>query len=265
MSYVGNVKKGTATHLVGSTLYGTCGTASGTVAKVGTLSNFDALLTGVTVHLKMTNSNTASAPTLNVNGTGAKPIVRYGTTAVGTTATTSWYAGSVVSFTYDGTSWVVNDYKENTNTTYTAGTNIQINGTTISATDKTFQNDDIFGINASGTIASGGNVTDVKSDLYTYTGTRYNDLFVGTLEIAFDANATGTRFFATSLTEASSTTPSRVDSVRIKAADNGKTVMTIPLTAQLYPGKKIGIQLWQNSGATLGWTVSMVGRLLYSG
>ena len=110
MSYVGNVKKGTATHLVGSTLYGTCGTASGTVAKVGTLSNFDALLTGVTVHLKMTNSNTASAPTLNVNGTGAKPIVRYGTTAVGTTATTSWYAGSVVSFTYDGTSWVVNDY-----------------------------------------------------------------------------------------------------------------------------------------------------------
>lgn len=132
MSYVGQVKKGSTTHLVGSTLYGTCSTAAGTVAKVGTLANFDQLITGVTVHLKFTNSNTAANPTLNINGTGAKPIVRYGTTAVGNTATTSWYAGSIVSLTYDGTSWVLNDYKQDANTTYSAGTGLSLSGTQFS-------------------------------------------------------------------------------------------------------------------------------------
>ena len=64
----------------------------------------------------MSNANSVANPTLNVNSTGAKPIMRYGTTTPGTTNTLSWYAGSVVSFTYDGTNWVQNDYKENTNT-----------------------------------------------------------------------------------------------------------------------------------------------------
>ena len=45
----------------------------------------------------------------------------YGTTKPGTTATASWYAGSVVSFTYDGTYWVQNDYKSDTNTQTVSG------------------------------------------------------------------------------------------------------------------------------------------------
>jgi hypothetical protein len=116
-SYVGKVTdtNGT-TGPVGSTLYGTCDTAAATVAKVVTLENFDELLTGVTIHVKFTNSNSATNPTLNVNGTGAKHIYRYGTTVPSTSASWSWYGGAVVSFTYDGSAWIMNDMIGNDNT-----------------------------------------------------------------------------------------------------------------------------------------------------
>lgn len=114
MGYVGKITAGGTTHLVGSTLYGTCSTAANQAAKVVTCTNFSELVTGVTIHVKFTNSNTASNATLNVNSTGAKNLCRYGTTGVGTTVKSSWSAGAVVSFTYDGTSWVMNDYIEDT-------------------------------------------------------------------------------------------------------------------------------------------------------
>lgn len=123
MSYVGKITDTAGnTHLVGSTLYGTCTTGVGTAAKVVTCANFDKLETGVTIHVKFSNSNTASNPTLNVNSTGAKPIYMYGTTAVETTTSTSWQAGAVVSFTYDGTGWMMNyGVDKNTDTKNTAG------------------------------------------------------------------------------------------------------------------------------------------------
>lgn len=128
MSYVGKVTAGGSTHLVGSTLYGTCATAAGTAAKVVTCANFDQLIEGVTIHVKFTYSNTAANPTLNVNSTGAKNIYRYGTTAPSTSVATSWNDGSVVSFTYDGTYWQMNnwlntDTDNNTTYTFANGTN----------------------------------------------------------------------------------------------------------------------------------------------
>lgn len=75
--------------------YATCTTAGGTAAKVATISSVNGatpqfeLFTGLTVRVKFTNSNTVANPTLNVNSTGARPIVRYGTTAPSTTAATS--------------------------------------------------------------------------------------------------------------------------------------------------------------------------------
>jgi hypothetical protein len=96
--------------------YGVCGTAAATAAKTVTVSNFS-LETGATVIVKFTNNNTASSPTLNVNSTGAKPIYRYGSTATGTSqTTTAWRAGAVQMFIYDGTGWI-RDYWSNT--TYT--------------------------------------------------------------------------------------------------------------------------------------------------
>ena len=109
MGYIGDVTIGSNSYPIGSTLYGTCATTAGTPAKVVTMANFDTLKTGVTIHVKFTNSNTASAPTLNVNNTGAKVIYRYQGTAPSTTEYSSWQAGAVISFTYDGTYWIMND------------------------------------------------------------------------------------------------------------------------------------------------------------
>lgn len=115
MGTIGKIKQGSTTHLVASTAYGTCDTAAATAAKVATIQDSQAftLMTGVTVHIKMTNANGVASPTLNVNSTGAKRIKRYGTTDPGTAASSSWNAGAVVSFTYDGTYWQMNDW-ENT-------------------------------------------------------------------------------------------------------------------------------------------------------
>lgn len=105
-------------HNIASTAYAVCSTGGNVKAKEVTLTGFT-LVTGVTIHIKFIDANGAANPTLNVNGTGAKPIVVYGTAAAGTTnETTGWQAGAILSLTYDGTSWV-RDQGYNTNTTYT--------------------------------------------------------------------------------------------------------------------------------------------------
>ena len=86
--------------------YGVCSTAAGTAAKTVQVENFS-LEEGAVVIVKFTNTNSASSPTLNVNGTGAKAIMRYGTTAASTSSSTSgWSAGAVQLLVYDGTNWV---------------------------------------------------------------------------------------------------------------------------------------------------------------
>ena len=111
-------------HIVSTSLYGTCATAAGTAAKIVLLSdsNIDSvpLVTGMTLKVKFTNANTVASPTLTIqNSAGsstlvaAKNIYRYGTTAPSTSATTSWQNNQVVTFTYDGTSWMLNDWTAN--------------------------------------------------------------------------------------------------------------------------------------------------------
>ena len=117
---MGVIQKVTAdgnTHLIASTAYGECTTEGATAAKTvnitgdGTTTVPFTLIKGTTIHVKFTNVNSAENPTLNVNSTGAKPIVKYGTTGVGTLSTRAWHGGSVVALTYDGTSWVIDSYK----------------------------------------------------------------------------------------------------------------------------------------------------------
>lgn len=104
------------TYFLGSNAYLTCSSNAETVAKeVPSDSNLsiDYLFTGMTVHILFTNSNTASNPTLNLCSLGAKPIYLYGTTSPGNTPETSWFAGSVISLTYTGSAWIINDYQFN--------------------------------------------------------------------------------------------------------------------------------------------------------
>ena len=118
MAYVGKITDTSGTTgPVGSTLYGTCATAADQAAKVVTCADFDKLITGVTVVIKFTYSNTSTGTiTLNVNGTGAKNMYRYGTTKPGNYAGASWQANSIVSVTYDGNYWMMNDFVYNDNT-----------------------------------------------------------------------------------------------------------------------------------------------------
>lgn len=93
--------------------YGVCGTAADTAAKTVTVNNF-VLETGAMIIVKFTYANSVASPTLNVNGTGAKAIKRYGTTAASSgTTTTGWIAGAIQLFVYDGTNWI-RDYWNNT-------------------------------------------------------------------------------------------------------------------------------------------------------
>ena len=87
--------------LIRAAAYGACSTAAATAAKTVAVSGF-VLETGAKVSVKFTYANTASSPTLNVNSTGAKSIMRNGTTNA---ASGDWKAGEVVDFVYDGSYW----------------------------------------------------------------------------------------------------------------------------------------------------------------
>ena len=92
--------------------YGTCSTAAGTAAKTVACTGFT-LATGSDITVKFTVTNTASNPTLNVNGTGAKAVYYNGA------AITAGYlkANKVYTFKYNGTQYdLVGDI--DTNTTY---------------------------------------------------------------------------------------------------------------------------------------------------
>lgn len=104
--------------------YGTCSTAAATVAKTTTITDFPTTLhTGIRVSVKFSNANTVANPTLSINGGTAIAIKRYGTTAVSTSAASSWNAGSVVDMVYDGTNWIITNWN---NTTYSGMTDAEV-------------------------------------------------------------------------------------------------------------------------------------------
>lgn len=99
--------------------YATCSTAADVAAKVITTSAEWKLIAGSIITVKFTYTNSASNPTFNVNGTGAKPVW-YGT-AVLTTSSLSYagYANRPMQFVYDGTQYIFMGWSYDSNTTYT--------------------------------------------------------------------------------------------------------------------------------------------------
>lgn len=92
--------------------YGTCNTAAATVAKVVTCADFTSsdLVKGALIFVKFnyTNSGAVANLTLNVNGTGAKPIKRQWTTTGSSNllAAGELVADSTYLFQYNGTNWI---------------------------------------------------------------------------------------------------------------------------------------------------------------
>ena len=106
---------GVSDRRIAHSLYGYCNTAATTTAKTvslytgsgttadGTWAAAD-IFPGLTIKVKFQYSNVASSPTLNVNGSGAKPIYRYGSFSVGKGEIDSWFGGQIVTLTYDTSS-----------------------------------------------------------------------------------------------------------------------------------------------------------------
>lgn len=113
----------------GGLAYGTCSTIGGTSTKVVNSDDFgDTLETGKSIRVKFSYANTVASPYLNVNGTGAKLIKKYGSTG---SVAYYWYTGEVIDFVYDGSYWVMVNAAPAT-TTYYGITKLQ---STISNTD----------------------------------------------------------------------------------------------------------------------------------
>ena len=96
MGYIRDVAIGGETHLIEPILYGISSTAAATAAKTTTINNFE-LVEGVVVKILFQNENSAATPTLNISNTGAKTIKLKG----------NWDADDIITFTYDGTNWVM--------------------------------------------------------------------------------------------------------------------------------------------------------------
>ena len=111
---------------IGSNLYGVCTTASATTTKVVTMSDFDVLVEGVTIHVYFQHKNTASNPVLQVGSTTGKQI-RYNGNQGGL-----WDDSAFISFTYYQDYWVQNDILDDGSggETYT----LSISGHTITLT-----------------------------------------------------------------------------------------------------------------------------------
>lgn len=81
-------------------VYVTCTTAGGTAAKTVALSGFT-LIKNRPVSILFTNGFTTTSPTLNINGTGAKPIKYFGEDV----APVFIGDNTIATMVYDGTNW----------------------------------------------------------------------------------------------------------------------------------------------------------------
>lgn len=161
--------------------YGVCSSSATYTTKTVTVDNFS-LLEGARVIVKFTNANSASSPKLNVNGTGAIPIMRYGTTAVGSnSATNGWEAGAVLAFTYDGTNWV-QDYWYNT--TYTNAKLGQGYGTCYTSTSTTEKE-----VSMTGYEDKTGGIVSIKFTYSVDAGATLNINGQGALDIYYNGSA----------------------------------------------------------------------------
>lgn len=203
--YIGNINIGDDTsYSIGSTAYGYCETAAATVAKVVDMTGFK-LTKGATIFVKFKYKNSAASPTMNVNGTGAKPIYRYGTTAPGSdSSTNSWADNAVMSFTYDGTGWMEHYWYNNAYSLPTAsdstkggvkiGDNLTMNGEVLSAD---IQNKNIYYVKGTQTANTGtwkGNLPEIDA-LYEGLTIAYWLPFAGsgnaTLELTLKNGSSG--------------------------------------------------------------------------
>lgn len=115
----------------GTMLYGNSSTASDLAAKTAEVEGFE-LESGATISIAFEHSNTSSNPTLEINGTGAKPIITNGVNQ------SYWSDGQTVIFVYDGVNYNVASspvYADTVTVGNGAGNNVFIDSNSVDIRD----------------------------------------------------------------------------------------------------------------------------------
>lgn len=171
--------------------FGICSTAAGTAAKTVTTGGTFELIEGSKVLVLFQNTDTSNAPTLNVNGTGAKSIKVNASDGVPKGFLT---AHQYYWFAYDGSAWRIAgggatqiapiQYGGTNNDSFTANRPLFFNGTKIIGSTTNYINDTQLGINET-SVTSGMNFeVNGKSN--------FKDLITGTrLLLTSTADADG--------------------------------------------------------------------------
>ena len=108
MGFAAKVNISNVDNSIASSLYGTCNTQSNVQVKIVECPDFTNLITGVSIAVKFQYANAVAEPQLNINGTGAVYVRQKQNVALTAVPMSSWQAGTVVTFTYDGTYWMMN-------------------------------------------------------------------------------------------------------------------------------------------------------------
>ena len=171
----------------GGITFAACDTDEATAAKVATSSMDFKLEVGAVVAVKFTNSNTASTPTLNVNGTGVKYMVSYANYSPGSYY---WKPGQTVLFIYDGTYFTMLNMSTATTTYYgmtKLSSSVSSTSTSLAATPSAVKQaydrnswDSITLTNALG-LAYGGTGATTAAGARTNLGLGVTSLYNGTL------------------------------------------------------------------------------------
>ncbi len=176
----------------------TAGTAAA-YTLAGTRPAFTASdLTDGSIVIATINVANSANPTLSVGGQTAKPIFMTDTDAAATAG--ALRAGTIYSFTFDGSNWYAKQI--DTDTTYVAGTGINVTGNTISnalsyASDTTAANVGVLtngsstgGAMKTKTLTAGNNVTITGgSGKITIAATDTNTTYTGTAPITVSGTA----------------------------------------------------------------------------
>ena len=116
-------------------LMATCDTEAATAAKAATLASGSLdLSAGASVTVVFAHANAADAPTLDVGGTGARPLRTNGS------ASAYWADGQAVVLTYDGTYWQVCStpvYASTVTVGNPGGSNVRIDSNSVDVRDGT--------------------------------------------------------------------------------------------------------------------------------
>lgn len=228
--------------------FATCSTAAGTAAKSISLTNFE-LVTGAKIAVRFTNGCSVANPTLKINNLPASnpPSIYYGSNKL---AANAIKANNIYEMVYDGSNWrIIGDLDTNTdtNTTYTAGTGLSLNGTIFNHSNSITK----------GTASEGGNNRTLAfGDTFKVPSVSYDDqghiTKTGTTTLTMPASPTIPTVFAPTDAEKNKIQVVKVngDALPITEADRSVNI-TMPTSYAPTDAEKNKIQTVKVNGTAL--------------